>query len=135
MTRVNVQEAKTRLSQLLAAAERGEEVVIARGGRPVVRLVPVEEPGLRPGGSGAGPGPRRPRRPAGGATGPGRGAGAAPRGLRGGLGPRRLRRPAAGRRAGPLGVSALLLDTHALLWTLLGPGRRPGAPPAARAGA
>jgi prevent-host-death family protein len=48
MTRVNVQEAKTRLSQLLAAAERGEEVVIARGGRPVVRLVPVEEPGLRP---------------------------------------------------------------------------------------
>ena len=48
MTHVNVQEAKTRLSQLLAAAERGEEVVIARGGRPVVRLVPVDEPGPRP---------------------------------------------------------------------------------------
>jgi prevent-host-death family protein len=48
MTHVNVQEAKTRLSQLLAAAERGEEVVIARGGRPVVRLVPVDEPALRP---------------------------------------------------------------------------------------
>jgi prevent-host-death family protein len=48
VTRVNVQDAKTRLSQLLAAAERGEEVVIARGGRPVVRLVPVEEPGPRP---------------------------------------------------------------------------------------
>jgi prevent-host-death family protein len=48
VTQVNVQEAKTRLSQLLAAAERGEEVVIARGGRPVVRLVPVDEPGLRP---------------------------------------------------------------------------------------
>ncbi|MGY1697538.1 MULTISPECIES: type II toxin-antitoxin system Phd/YefM family antitoxin [unclassified Geodermatophilus] len=48
MTQVNVQDAKTRLSQLLAAAERGEEVVIARGGRPVVRLVPVEQPGPRP---------------------------------------------------------------------------------------
>ena len=48
MTHVNVQEAKTRLSQLLAAAERGEEVVIARGGRPVVRLVPVDEPAPRP---------------------------------------------------------------------------------------
>ena len=43
-----MQDAKTRLSQLLAAVERGEEVVIARGGRPVVRLVPVEEPGPRP---------------------------------------------------------------------------------------
>ena len=48
MTHVNVQEAKTTLSQLLAAAERGEEVVIARGGRPVVRLVPVDEPAPRP---------------------------------------------------------------------------------------
>ena len=48
MTYVNVQDAKTRLSQLLAAAERGEEVVIARGGRPVVRLVPVDEPAPRP---------------------------------------------------------------------------------------
>ena len=48
MPHVNVQEAKTRLSQLLAAAERGEEVVIARGGRPVVRLVPVDEPVSRP---------------------------------------------------------------------------------------
>ena len=48
VTHVNVQEAKTRLSQLLAAAERGEEVVIARGGRPVARLVPVDEPGPRP---------------------------------------------------------------------------------------
>ena len=47
MTHIDVQEAKTRLSQLLAAAERGEEVVIARGGRPVVRLVPVGEPALR----------------------------------------------------------------------------------------
>ena len=44
---VNVQEAKTRLSQILAAAENGEDVVIARDGRPVVRLVPVETPAPR----------------------------------------------------------------------------------------
>jgi prevent-host-death family protein len=44
---VNVQEAETRLSQILAAAERGEEVVIARDGRPVVRLVPVAAPAPR----------------------------------------------------------------------------------------
>jgi prevent-host-death family protein len=41
---VNVQEAKTRLSELLARAERGEEVVIARSGTPVARLVPVGGP-------------------------------------------------------------------------------------------
>lgn len=38
---VNVLQAKTQLSRLLAAAEAGEEVVIARDGKPVVRLVPV----------------------------------------------------------------------------------------------
>ncbi len=36
---VNVHEAKTQLSRLLARVERGEEVVIARRGEPVVRLV------------------------------------------------------------------------------------------------
>lgn len=41
MTQVNVQEAKTRLSDLLARAERGENIVIARSGVPVVRLVPM----------------------------------------------------------------------------------------------
>jgi prevent-host-death family protein len=39
---VNVFEAKSSLSRLLAAAERGEDVVIARAGRPVVRLQLVE---------------------------------------------------------------------------------------------
>lgn len=34
-------EAKTRLSELVAAAERGEEVFIARDGRPAARLVAV----------------------------------------------------------------------------------------------
>jgi prevent-host-death family protein len=36
---VNVHEAKTKLSALLAAVERGEQVVIARGGVPVAELV------------------------------------------------------------------------------------------------
>lgn len=43
MSQVNVQDAKTRLSDLLARAERGEEIVIARAGVPVVRLVPVAD--------------------------------------------------------------------------------------------
>lgn len=41
MQTVNVHQAKTHLSQLLAAAERGEEVIIARQGVPVVRLTPI----------------------------------------------------------------------------------------------
>ena len=45
---VNVQDAKTRLSQILAQAEQGEDVVIARDGKPVARLVPVVEPPPRP---------------------------------------------------------------------------------------
>lgn len=38
---VKVGEAKTRLSELLARVERGEDVVIARGDAPVARLIPV----------------------------------------------------------------------------------------------
>lgn len=41
MTTMNVQDAKAHLSDLVARAERGEDVVIARAGRPAVRLVPV----------------------------------------------------------------------------------------------
>jgi prevent-host-death family protein len=46
MTTVNVHEAKTHLSRLLERVAAGEEVVIARAGRPVARLVPInaEEP-------------------------------------------------------------------------------------------
>lgn len=40
---VNIGEAKTRLSQLVAAALRGEEVVLQKAGQPQVRLVPVED--------------------------------------------------------------------------------------------
>lgn len=35
---VSIHEAKTQLSRLIAAAERGEEVIIARRDKPVVRL-------------------------------------------------------------------------------------------------
>ena len=37
---VNVHDAKTHLSRLLERAEAGEEIVIARAGKPVARLVP-----------------------------------------------------------------------------------------------
>jgi len=40
---VNIHEAKSRLSQLLEQVERGEEVTIARAGKPVARLVAVCE--------------------------------------------------------------------------------------------
>jgi prevent-host-death family protein len=40
---VNIGDAKTRLSKLIAAAIRGEDVVVDKDGKPQVRLVPVEE--------------------------------------------------------------------------------------------
>lgn len=40
---VNVQDAKTRLSELLARVERGEEITIARAGKPVARLVAIDD--------------------------------------------------------------------------------------------
>ncbi len=43
-TVVNVQDAKAHLSQLLARAEAGEDIVIGRAQRPVARLVPVDRP-------------------------------------------------------------------------------------------
>ena len=43
MKPVNIHEAKTHFSRLVERAERGEEIVIARAGRPVVRLVPIDQ--------------------------------------------------------------------------------------------
>jgi prevent-host-death family protein len=40
---VNIHAAKTHLSRLVERVEAGEEVVIARAGRPVARLVPFKE--------------------------------------------------------------------------------------------
>jgi prevent-host-death family protein len=42
MAEVNVHEAKTHLSRLLLRVAGGEEIVIARAGKPVARLVPIE---------------------------------------------------------------------------------------------
>ena len=47
MTTVNVHEAKTHLSRLLGKVEAGEDVVIARNGTPIARLVPVKRQGKR----------------------------------------------------------------------------------------
>jgi prevent-host-death family protein len=40
---VNVHQAKTRLSELLEAVEKGEEVIIARDNVPVAKLVPARK--------------------------------------------------------------------------------------------
>ena len=40
---VNVHEAKTHLSRLLERVERGQEIVIARAGKPVAKLVPIDD--------------------------------------------------------------------------------------------
>ena len=50
ITTVNVQDAKTRLSELLKRVEAGESVVIARAGKPVAELRPVSHPDLMFGG-------------------------------------------------------------------------------------
>ena len=41
---VNVHEAKTHLSRLLEVVAAGEEIIIAKAGKPVAKLVPVEKP-------------------------------------------------------------------------------------------
>ena len=40
---VNVHEAKTRLSKLLQRVQLGEEIIIAKAGKPVARLTPLAE--------------------------------------------------------------------------------------------
>ncbi len=51
---INLNEAKANLSRLVDAAAAGEEIIIAKAGKPVVRLAPVEnlaprQPGLAKG--------------------------------------------------------------------------------------
>jgi prevent-host-death family protein len=43
MTTVNIQEAKRQFSQLLNRVELGEEIVIAKAGRPIAKLIPYQE--------------------------------------------------------------------------------------------
>ncbi len=40
-TIVNIHDAKTNFSKLIAAVEAGDDVIIARAGRPCARLVPI----------------------------------------------------------------------------------------------
>lgn len=49
---VNVHEAKTHFSRLLERAHQGEEIIVAKAGKPYARLVPLAEspPARRPGG-------------------------------------------------------------------------------------
>ena len=47
MKQFSVHAAKTQLSKLIDAALAGEEVVIAKGSKPVVRLVPIRQSGFR----------------------------------------------------------------------------------------
>jgi prevent-host-death family protein len=42
---VNIHEAKTQLSRLVEQASKGREFIIAKAGRPMVRVVPLEPPG------------------------------------------------------------------------------------------
>lgn len=47
MGQYNVQDAKTRFSELLNMVEHGEDVVIAKAGRPIARLVKIDPPTKR----------------------------------------------------------------------------------------
>ncbi len=100
MQTVNIHAAKTHLSRLVDQAAGGEEIVIARSGRPVARLVPLAQPDLRS------------RRRLG--------------ILAGRLAiPDDFDAPATRRRAGLFRrtLMRLLLDTHLLLWALNAPDR------------
>jgi len=47
MKQVNMYEAKTQLSKLVEAAAAGEEVIIARAGKPAARLVALQRPAAK----------------------------------------------------------------------------------------
>lgn len=47
---VNVHEAKTQLSKILEAVQRGEQVLIAKANKPVAELIPYQGPALQLGG-------------------------------------------------------------------------------------
>lgn len=54
MEPVNILDARNRLSQLVAAASNGEDVVISKRGKPVVRIVAIEDDAPRTGAALAG---------------------------------------------------------------------------------
>lgn len=48
MLQLNIHEAKTHLSRFVDQAAAGEEILIARSGKPVARLVALSQPDLQP---------------------------------------------------------------------------------------
>lgn len=48
MATINMHQAKSQLSELVARAEAGEEIVIARRNKPAVRLVPINRAPKKP---------------------------------------------------------------------------------------
>lgn len=40
---VNIHEAKTHLSKLLAQVKKGQEIIIAKSGKPIAKLIPIAE--------------------------------------------------------------------------------------------
>ena len=47
-TQVNLYEAKTQLSSLVERAAKGEEIVIAKGGKPMAKLISIQEKTKKP---------------------------------------------------------------------------------------
>jgi len=43
-TTINIHQAKTNFSKLILKAQSGEEVIIAKAGKPIIRLVPIVPP-------------------------------------------------------------------------------------------
>ncbi len=48
MQQVNIHRAKTQLSKLIEAAAQGEEIIIAKSGKPIARLVRLDQPEQKP---------------------------------------------------------------------------------------
>jgi prevent-host-death family protein len=44
---VNIHEAKTHFSKLLARVQSGEEIIIAKAGKPYAKIVPLQQPSKR----------------------------------------------------------------------------------------
>ena len=44
MQQINIHEAKTNLSRLVELASTGEEIIIAKAGKPIAKLAPLEAP-------------------------------------------------------------------------------------------
>jgi prevent-host-death family protein len=47
MRTVNIHEAKTNLSRLVDAAAKGESFIIAKAGKPLVKVVPIDAPPVK----------------------------------------------------------------------------------------